>query len=72
MSIITLTKQRKLINPAQTGQQEGEITPAMIDAGLTVLRDSGFLERHGSADASLVQMILESALKGRPASRRTS
>jgi hypothetical protein len=44
---------------------EVHVTPAMIAAGVAVLRDSGLFEHPGLIDASLVREVLGVALAAR-------
>jgi hypothetical protein len=48
--------------PGQAGA-EIEITASMIEAGVRIIRESGALDAPSSADARLVQRILEAALE---------
>ena len=47
-----------------------EITPAMIEAGTLVMRESGALAREASADSVLVSRILEAAVAAHTGGKR--
>ncbi len=47
-------------NAPEAGAPEVEITPAMIEAGLTVLYESGIVDGRSAEDSPLVAEIFES------------
>lgn len=60
-----MTKQR--LDDMENGRDRPviEVTPAMVEAGLRVLRECGLIEHPGLIDGSLVRKVLWVALAAR-------